>query len=51
MKESRRINKAEFDMLIDNYRMRYGVEDRQNTIEYLFSMDGFKEVDELPRIL
>lgn len=41
MKESRRIFNAEFELLIDSYRLKYGEIDRTETVEYFMTLDGF----------
>ena len=51
MKESRRIFKGEFELLIDKYRLAHGERDRQEMSDYIFSFPGFLQVKKLPDII
>lgn len=51
MKESRRIFKAEFELLIDKYRLAHGDRDRHEMADYFFTFPGFDKVRRLPDIL
>ena len=52
MKESRRIFKAEFEILLDQYRLDHGDRDRLETSDYLFSQHpGMTDLQKLPDIL
>ena len=51
MKETRRIYKSEFDLLMDKYRQQYGEEDRENMVEYLDGNKGYSDIGKLPRLL
>lgn len=52
MKESRRIFKAEFEILLDQYRLDHGDRERLETSDYLFTQHpGMMDVHKLPEIL
>lgn len=51
IKETRKIYRTEFDILMDNYRLNFGQEDRENMLEYLETLNGYKNIDKLPSLI